>query len=177
MAPEQAGNGKATSPHTDVYGLGAILYELLMGRPLFKGPTPMETMMQVLTEDVVPLSRLQPKIPADLETICCKCLQKEPSKRYASATALAEDLDRFRRDEPIQARPVARLENVAKLGTTPPSFGGGLRVGFTGAGVRRTGWQRRLAVAARRLGSWPSRAGATAHPASPWQGTNSQATE
>jgi serine/threonine protein kinase len=108
MAPEQAaGRGKEAGPATDVYALGAILYECLTGRPPFKGATALETAQQVLRDDPVPPRRLQPGVPRDLETVCLKCLAKEPPRRYASAAHLADDLRRQLEGRPVVGRPVS----------------------------------------------------------------------
>jgi len=115
MAPEQAyGRHQDVSPATDVYALGAMLYEMLTGRPPFCGATPLETLDQVRTSDPVPPRQLQRGIPRDLETICLKCLHKDARRRYPSGEALAEDVRRFLDGAPIRARPVGIWERGVK---------------------------------------------------------------
>jgi tRNA A-37 threonylcarbamoyl transferase component Bud32/tetratricopeptide (TPR) repeat protein len=115
MSPEQAqGQVRQIGPPTDVYALGATLYEMLTGRPPFKTPSTMETLHQVIHDDVLPPSKLRVRLPRDLETICLKCLEKEPQKRYASAQELADDLRRYLEDRPIRARRTPGLERFTK---------------------------------------------------------------
>ena len=115
MAPEQAdGQGDRIGPATDVYALGAVLYECLTGKPPFRAATALETLDQIRRHEPVPPRSLNPQVPRDLETICLKCLQKEPGARYLTAEALADDLRCFQKNLPILAQPTGRLAKAAK---------------------------------------------------------------
>lgn len=121
MAPEQAGGRiREIGPATDIYALGAILYDMLTGRPPFKANTLADTLQQVQMSEPVPPVRLQPNTPKDLETICLKALHKEPARRYATALDFAQDLGRFLAGEPIQARPTPTWERVWKWSRRNP---------------------------------------------------------
>ena len=147
MAPEQVeGRLGPAGPATDVYGLGAILYEVVTGRPPFWAESPVATLLQVKSAEPVRPSRLRPEMPRDLETICLKCLQKEPRKRYASAEALADDLDRFLTGTPIQARPSSLAEQALKWARRRPALAASLAalllVTLLGAVVIAGQWQQ-----------------------------------
>lgn len=142
MAPEQAGGRThEIGPAADIYALGAILYELLTGRPPFRGESSLDTLEQVRTREPVAPRQLQPKIPADLETICLKCLRKERNQRYATAGDLADDLRAFLEGRPISARPVGNLERGWRWCRRKP-----WTVAFLGASM--------LVVAAIVVGAW-----------------------
>jgi serine/threonine-protein kinase len=148
MAPEQArGETRGIGPAVDVYALGAILYELLTGRPPFRAETPAETVQQVISQDPVPPARLNARVPRDLDTICSKCLQKDPGKRYVSAAQLAADLGRFLRHEPIHARPTGWVEHGLRWVRRRPAAAGLLAAvvllvlaGGVGAGLLYQQW-------------------------------------
>jgi tetratricopeptide (TPR) repeat protein len=115
MAPEQAsGDPKAIGPRTDVYALGTILFEMLTGRPPFQGPTTLHTLELIRAAEPVSPRRLQPGVPRDLETVCLKCLEKQPARRYATAGEFADELERFLAHKPIRARRAGATERATK---------------------------------------------------------------
>lgn len=153
MAPEQVrGRAGEVTIATDVYGLGAILYELLTGEPPFRAATSHETMRRVESDPPERPTRRVPAIPRDLETICLKCLEKEPAQRYASARALAEELERFGRGESIQARRVPVAVQFARWVRRNPALAGSLggALVLLLAGLVGVTWQWRTAEQARR---------------------------
>jgi len=141
IAPEQLAQDPASSRSVDIYALGVILYELLTGRPPFRASTPVDTLWQARHCEPVPPGKLHPKLARDLETICLKCLRKEPRHRYSSALDLADDLARFQAKEPIHARPVPRWERCVKWAVRRPTHAAswlGLLVGL--AAIIVAGW-------------------------------------
>ena len=124
MAPEQANGQTDLSTAADVYGLGALLYELLTGQQPFKADSPLETMLLVMSQEPKPPRQHVPELDRDLETICLKCLEKDPARRYGSAESLAEDLDRWLSGEPIHARPATNVERAVKWARRQPILAG-----------------------------------------------------
>lgn len=125
MAPEQgAGKTDEVGPLSDIYAIGAILYYSLLGRPPFLAANPLDTILQSLNSDPIPPRNVNPAIPVDLETICLKCLEKEPRRRYASASEIERELSRWLHGKPILARPISRMERLAKLVRRHPVVSG-----------------------------------------------------
>ena len=173
IAPEQAAGAKVLTTAADVYSLGAIIYELLAGRPPFVGATVMATLQKVMSEEPVPPSMVRgsrrkeahvdsemdhsllamaaTRVDRDLETICLKCLEKDPARRYGSAEALAEDLERWLAHEPIRARTATPIERIFKWTRRNPLFAGALVAvaAVTLLGIAGITWQWRQALAAR----------------------------
>src|SRR5581483_4627065 len=146
MAPEQAsGRIKEIGPAADVYALGAILYELLTGRPPFRGATPLETLEQVRHAEPAPPARSRPQVPRDLQTICLKCLAKEPAGRYHSALALAQDLERFLAGEAILARPEGALARLRRRARRNPMAGAAALLLLVAALLGYAAWRGYLA--------------------------------
>lgn len=147
ISPEQAG-GEAVGPGADIYSLGALAYHVLTGRPPFQGETIHEVLRQVQEREPLPLRSLNPSVPVDLQTICLKCLEKDPARRYPLAVDVAAELGRFLNDEPIQARPIGPLERVWRWSRRRPVTAGlaAALVIAIAAGVSGILWQWRRAT-------------------------------
>jgi len=151
MAPEQASGLTGIGPHADIHALGVILYELLVGRPPFQGESLMNTLEQVRTLEPVSPRRLRPNLPRDLETVCLKCLEKEPARRYSTAATLADDLARFEAGRPVLARPVSATVRTLRLARRNPVITGMLTtiVLLTVTAIAALVVQNRVVVAAK----------------------------
>jgi serine/threonine protein kinase/WD40 repeat protein len=159
IAPEQAAGIKALTTAADVYGLGAILYELLTGRPPFRGASALDTLLQVREQIPKPPRAIHPSVNRDLETICLKCLEKDPARRYGTAEALAEDLERWLEHRPIRARPTTPAERMLKWMRRKPALAAAV-VGLhlvAVLGLAGILWQWREAVSARQTAETATR--------------------
>ena len=122
MAPEQAAGARSVGPAADVYSLGAVLYELLTGRPPFQGANPMETVLQVIEGEPQPPRRLNPRVPRVLEQVCLQCLDKNPERRFPNAAALAEALECYLRGEAVPVRRAGPVENLVRWARREPAL-------------------------------------------------------
>jgi serine/threonine-protein kinase len=151
MSPEQArGKSELVGPPTDIYALGAILYEMLTGRPPFDADSTLGIVQKVIFDEPVPPSRLNPKVPRDLETICLKCLQKKPNLRYPTAHALGDDLGRYLHGEAIEARPIGRRERIVRWIRRNPTGTALILTGMALLGLAVGFWLREMGLAAER---------------------------